>query len=483
MRVSMEFQDASLRDVLKTFSQQTGINVIASGPVSEQTVTLYLEDVTVLDAFDQILRAGSLTYERMPGSDIYVVNAKAATPKEAATTTRVYRLKYARVSKSVLAQAAATFGARTPFEASHGAGKEGSGGGGGTAGGSSQVGIDVVIKELVSDQGSVVVDGRTNSLIVTDLPERFPHIEAVLAALDVRTPQILVDAEVVETSLNKLKDLGFEWGTGSEGDLFQLTPAKADTKLPFTNIFGHPFGGAGLKHSVADPKITLGSLDSSKAIGVLQALEIDGDTKVLARPKVLTLDNESAVIRLTTNEAIGFTTSSQSTTGTQSSEPEREMTGVILSVTPQVNEAGYITMLVEPSVTKTVQSQISAPANQATPRDPNTRSARAIVRVRSGDTLVVGGLIDRTEEDSVRKVPVLAELPFIGSGFKNTEVNNRATELVVFVTPRILDEPGESKVALSNQRARSSEPAQKSSAAQQDAIERSLNSLERQQRL
>src|SRR3989338_2648640 len=113
----MEFQDANLGDVLKTFSQQTGINVIAGSEIADRPITVYLEDVEVLDALDQILSAGDLTYARQTGSQIYIVKAK---PAEALPRlmTRVYRLKYARVSESILARAAASFAEKTPYEAS-----------------------------------------------------------------------------------------------------------------------------------------------------------------------------------------------------------------------------------------------------------------------------------------------------------------------------------------------------------------------------
>lgn len=498
MRVSMEFQDANLKDVLKTFSQRTGINVIAGGELGDQAVTLYLEDVTVMDALDQILRASNLTYERPPGSEIYIVKPKKED-ETAQTITRVYRLKFARVSKSVLARAAATFGVRTPFEAvlsqsqsgggasggsSAGLGGASTGGssaatpaGGGASGGqsgahSTTVGIDEIVSALLTKQGSVVVDGRTNSLIVTDIPENFPRIEAALVALDIRTPQIVVDAELIETSLAKLKDLGIEWGTGSEGDLISFTPTSRKTRFPLGSL------REGIAPTGSTP-FSASTLDASLFKGVLQALESDTDTKILARPKVLTLDNESAVIRMTTEEAIGFESTSQATTGTQTSEPERTTTGVVLVVTPQVNEHGYITMVVEPSVTKTVASKISPPSGQTTPRDPKTRSARTLVRIRSGDTLVVGGLIDRSEETTLKRVPILSGIPFIGEAFKNTEVSNSASELIVFITPRLVEEPSESQLASKAQTPmglREQEPA----GAKQEAIEESLNTLEQQ---
>ena len=136
MRLSMDFQDANLKDVLKIFAQQTGINVIASAGISSMPVTLYLQDVKALDALDQILAAANLTYERAPESDIYVVTAKG--PEATRTITRVYRLKYARVSQSTLAMAATAFAAKTPFEATLGAaGSSGGGGGSSSSGGGS----------------------------------------------------------------------------------------------------------------------------------------------------------------------------------------------------------------------------------------------------------------------------------------------------------------------------------------------------------
>jgi type II secretory pathway component GspD/PulD (secretin) len=475
MRISMEFQDASLRDILKLFSQQTGINIIAADEVSEKKLTVYFEEVTVLDALDQILRAGNLKYERLPESEIYVVTSRPKMPDPGIQTiTRVYRLKYARVSESVLAKAAAILGDKTPFESPIQLQDQTSSAGSSSSTSENEedkVGIDTVISELLTEYGKVVVDGRTNSLIITDVPENFPRLEGALAALDIRTAQILVDTELIETTLSKLKDLGVEWGTGTEGDLITFTPTSRTTRFPF-NLFGE-----GIQPTDPTP-FTASTLSAASFRGVLQALESDTDTKVLARPKVLTLDNESALIRLTSDEAIGFSTSSQAGTDTVTSEPERATTGVFLVVTPQVNERGNITMIVEPSVTKTVASKITAPTGAATPRDPKTRSSRTVVRVKSGDTLVVGGLIDRVDEHTMRRVPVLASVPVLGEVFKNQEISDSASELIVFVTPKILEEHAGSRVAVAPGPGgpRAQEPA----ASAQDAMEQSLNRLEQQ---
>ncbi|MBI3997165.1 MAG: hypothetical protein HY352_05855 [Candidatus Omnitrophica bacterium] len=472
LRVSMEFQNAQLKDVLKAFSQQTGINVIARSDISNATITLYLEDVTVMDALDQILRVGNLEYERPAGSDIYIVRPKqdesAKQGKPVEPMTRVYKLKYARVSKSILAKTATSFGSRTPFEATLQA--QGGGGGGGGGG---DVGIDIVIGKLLTDHGAVVVDERTNSLIITDVPENFPRLEAALAALDVRTSQIMVDAELIETSLTKAKDFGIKWGTGTSGQLITFTPTSRQTRFPF-NMFkeGIQPGVQDNTKSVKTPFVA-STLDASSFKAVLEAIEADGDTKILARPKVLTLDNESAVVRLTTDEAIGFTTSNQATTGTQTQTPERTTTGVVLVVTPQINDNSDITMMVEPSVTKTVTSNLTPPSGQSKPKDPKTRSSRTMVRIRSGDTLVVGGLIDRSEQETRTTVPVLSGIPVIGEAFKHSDISNSSSELLVFITPRILDEPVPQLAGTSHTSMglREQEP----SGARQDVIEQALN--------
>ena len=496
LRISMDFKDANLKNVLKTFSQQTGINVIAGSEVADKTLTLYLDDVTVMDAMDQILEAADLVYARPVGSQIYVVKPKPkAGELPPATVTRVYRLKFARGSSSRLAKAVAALIAKTPMEASlgtagasgtsSGTGSTGTATGGAAAGGTAETGagIDQVITDLLTKDGSVVVDARTNSLIITDVPDNFPRIEAVLKTLDVRTAQILIEAEVIETTLAKAKDLGVKWGSGSPVTLFKLTPAMHSTRFPFGDWFGRRFSQRSLTD--VDTALTatqLGTIDASKAILILQALEKDTDTKILARPKILTLDNESAVIKLSTMEAVGFESKTTGdAAGTSTSSPQRMQTGTVLVVTPQVNEQGYITMLVEPSVTKTSTSSIKPPSSAGdSVKDPKTRSARSLVRVRHGETLVMGGLIDRNEEEIVSRVPILADIPVLGAAFTHKNMSRSASELLVFITPHIIEEPVEAKVASQTPMGlREQEP----SGGRQDEIERQLNALEREQRM
>jgi len=491
MLVSMEFQDANLKDVLKTFSQQSGINVIASQEIGDRTITLYLEDVTVMDALDQILAASGLTYERPADSQIYIVKEQppAEEPK-IVTESRVYRLRFARVSSSRLARAVEALGSQTPFEAKQlattlgtigtggggggGVGGGGVGGGGAGAGTTKEIGIDKVIEALLSEQGDVVVDERTNSLVVTDVPDSFPRIEAVLNALDIRTAQILIESEILETTLAKAKELGIQWGTGgtAAGDIATLALGKRSTRFPF-GLFDDRAPTA----ATGATGFSTSTLDFASAKALLEAIEKDTDTKILARPKILTLDNESAVIRLTSQQAVGFQTTTGEQTATTTVTPERSTTGVILVVTPQVNEDGFVTMLVEPSVTKVVAAQVTPPSNAGTVVDPKSRSARALVRIRNGETLVLGGLIDRSESETLRRVPILSGIPVLGEAFKDTTIDDSTSELIVFVTPRILTEPAGPQMASAGQAPftiREQEPTP----SRQELIDEALKRLE-----
>lgn len=443
MKLSMDFQDASLKDVLKLFSEQTGINVIASDEVADRTVTLYLEEVLAMDALDQILASAGLTYERPAGSQIYIVKPKLEVDEAARLTeTRVYKLRYARVSTSRLA--------------------EGAGG---------QSSIDPLVEQVLTHNGKLIVDGRTNSVIISDVPENFSRIEAVLNALDVKTSQLVIETELLETTMSRVKDLGIKWSDSSDGDLASLKMGSRSTRFPLNAFAEHiaPTGPTGF---------SLSTLSLANAAAVLQALMQDSDTKILARPKILTLDNEKAVIELSVQQAIGFQTTTGQNTGTTTASPERVQTGIVLNVTPQVNEGGFVTMIIEPSVTKVVTAEITPPTSVGGKVvDPKTRKAKAVVRIRDGETLVLGGLIDRSDQESVRKVPVLGDVPLVGAAFQVRSKDLTASELLVFVTPHILKEP-DARVASAPGDA-SAVHEQEPAAGRQDVMEETLSRLER----
>lgn len=406
-RISMDFRDASLKDILKIFSQQAGINFIPSEDVQDKKITLFLENVPVKNAIDSIIQANGLTYEQGPDKNIFIVRASGVVKVK--TVTKVYTLNFAQVAP--LAVSATEGGGATT-----------------TVGATS--GIADILTKLLSPAGNIVVDQRTNSLIITDIPEQFKLIEEMLVKLDTPTAQVFIEAEIIETTIDVTDKLGLEYG-GTSG---QWTTTFTGPKKGYS----FPYDTRTFKDHGQSATFTFGTMTFGDLAFVLKALRSQADTKYLARPKLLTLNNETAIIDITSDTYVGSVTTSQSTTGTTSTSAERITTGLTLKVTPQVNAADYVTMLVEPSVSRTETSSVNTDF-----LNPIKRSAKAKVMVKDGETIFIGGLLDTQKTDTKRKVPILAEIPIVGALFKSDTVTDKQTEILIFLTPHIV----KSKVA------------------------------------
>jgi len=419
--ISMDFKDASLNDVLKIFSQQSGQNFIAASGVADSTINLYLDQVPVQEALERILSANSLTYEIKPGSNIFVV--KAIETAASTLMTRVYRLKNATVSSSKLLR---TLDSEDEDSAS--------------AEGEEGTGIKGAIEALLTDEGSVVEDSRTNSLIVTDIPAQFPVIEQTIARLDIRVPQILIEVEMLDVSKSTTDLLGAKFG--SKPFEFVKGPTK-DTYWPFnqTNLAQQVGGPSGIGNTTIDTTAGIGALSFEGLTFALNFLRSQTDTKNLARPRLLTLNNETAEIEIKTDEAIGIlSVTTGDATQSTNAEPERVDTGVFLKVTPQANlKTGKILMAIEPRVTEVRTGKtFTLNKDDTTFNDPEERSTRSILLVDDGDTIMIGGLL-RTDEDIVKtRVPGLGSLPIIGAAFRHQDKKITQRELVIFITPHII---------------------------------------------
>ncbi|MCM8782672.1 MAG: type II and III secretion system protein, partial [Candidatus Omnitrophica bacterium] len=165
----------------------------------------------------------------------------------------------------------------------------------------------------------------------------------------------------------------------------------------------------------------------------IKALTSHTDTKYLARPKLLTLNNETAVIDITADTYVGQVTTATPQTQTTTTSAERMATGVSLKVTPQVNAADYVTMILEPSVSRTEASSVNSDY-----LNPIRRSAKAKVMVKDGETIFIGGLLDTQKADTKRKVPILGDIPVAGALFKSDTTTDKQTEILIFITPHIV---------------------------------------------
>ncbi len=442
--ISIDVTDAYLEDVLKLLSQQTGLSLVPSEEVLGKKLTLYLDQVPADAALKSIFDANYLTMrtpsEKTPS--LYVV-ALSGTPK-IATMTKIYKLKYARV-KQTAGEMSSTFGvggsliSQTLSSTAGGGGGGGGGpggapsapgGGGGGAGGGGGItgqtaaGLLPIIRFLLTEHGSVVPDVTSNSIIVTDIPERFPLIDDIIAKIDVKPIQIYLEAEIVEVSLETLRRLGLEYG-GNTGTLGQYTLPVRTSFFPYAS---------GLLDGATKSR-TLGRISFADGNIVFKMLATESDVKFLARPRVVTINNEVTEIRLVSEPIISLTTTSQQDTGSISQTAERTIVGTILRVTPVVNDNAYITMVLEPEVSKVVQSGIFPGF-----LDPTRRIARTTIMVPNGGTAMVAGLISSEDTLAGRRLPILGDIPLLGLPFKRTETQRKSTEIIVFITPRILDE-------------------------------------------
>jgi type II secretory pathway component GspD/PulD (secretin) len=208
-----------------------------------------------------------------------------------------------------------------------------------------------------------------------------------------------------------------------------------------TESVGFPFKDWGKAFPATAGLGTWGINATNTYSAQLDFLRTQTDTKYLARPRVLALNNETAEIKITTNEAIGISTTTEATTGTTSASAERYETGVSLRVTPQIDvDRGEITMFVYPQVSDASASStlISGGATYSF-RDPETRSTKTTVKVKDGETIIIGGLIRNQKTEVITKLPLLGDLPVVGALFRHKKVEpGKDREVLVFITPHIV---------------------------------------------
>lgn len=455
-RVSVRVKGAPLETFLATISAQAKVNFIIAEGLETRHVTAFLQNVTVREALQILLEIKGLTYQRIGQSNTYVISPRS---KAAATLiTRIYTLNNIPLIPITQTGASAVPAA-------------------GTAAAEADSGVAIlnVLKSVLSagtvgpggsPGGKVALEPRTNSLIVTDIPEVFPQIEQIIQELDKKAPQVMIETQIVEIDSTRARDLGFEWG-GANGELVSFTGGTRDTSFPlnlprnlgksqFFDPISNSVSGSG-SAAAADATATGAAVDAvapilgasltssifdlSQLKVVLRALVSRSEARFLGKPKILTLNNKSATIQVSNNQAVSRQTQSTSVGSSGASTvstAERIQTGLVLNVTPQVNKEGYITMLVQPSFTDVIESNISLPGAKVF--DAITRSASTLVRVKNGQTLVLGGLLQSNETKVVRKVPFLGYIPLLGWLFTTTSTRRTNSDLVIFLTPTIVSD-------------------------------------------
>jgi type II secretory pathway component GspD/PulD (secretin) len=477
MRVTVRVKGAPLATFLDTISAQAKVNFIITEGLESKRVTAFLQNVTVREALQVLLEIKGLTYQQIGKSNTYVVTPRSKQVEN--LITRIYTLSYIPLiplagDNGVIVEAGNVGSKSSGAGGGGGQGGQGggqggqSGGAGGGTGGAnpSDVAIINVLRSVLSKSGHVEIEPRTNALIVTDIPEVFPQVEQIIAELDRKAPQVLIEAQIVEIDSQRSRELGFEWG-GPNGELATFTGGVRDTSFPLNlpNDLGRAkffdplsgitstIGGSGASGTgdtggtggtgaaLAGSFLKTSVLDLTSLKIALRALISRSEARFLGKPKILTLNNKAATIEVSAQEATNFEVSQAGASGgtsLQISGVHRESTGLVLKVTPQVNKEGYITMLVQPSFTDIQEASISVVSNRVF--NPVKRAASTLVRIKNGQTLVLGGLLRSTENKVVRKVPFLGYIPIVGWLFTSSSTRRVNSDLVIFITPTIVSD-------------------------------------------
>jgi type II secretory pathway component GspD/PulD (secretin) len=423
-RISLDLEDARLVDVLKMLSQQTGLNFISTEAVRDRRITLYIQNTPFKKAMDIIFRANNLSYNFYPESEMFVV--KEMGKPEIELKTKVYYLKYTRLKTSKMQQ---DIDDRLEDD------EEDSGG---SDDDEDDYGIKDAVEKVLTAQGRVSEDPITNALIVTDVPSRFPMIDQVVDKLDTAPIQVIIEAEILDVDKSLLDEMGFNWGD----DIGQgLTAAFAPVVGPveIANKFLIQSGSYAGKSIFSG-----GTMDFSDTTAAINFLRKDTKTKFLARPKILTLSNQTAVVNLITDAVVGVKITTDES-GNVTQEVTRDDIGTRLRVTPQVNpHTNEITMFLELFNKNATNSgfELGGGANiTGVIQDVEERGTKQTIRLSEGETLFLGGLIEEEEQEIVSKVPLLGDIPLLGALFRyrqQPENKNSQRELMVFLTPRII---------------------------------------------
>ncbi|MBU6485287.1 MAG: type II secretion system secretin GspD [Betaproteobacteria bacterium] len=325
----------------------------------------------------------------------------------------------------------------------------GSAGGVGGAGGSGGAPGSAAPGRLVGGEGTAVVrniqvvaDKEQDSILIVATPSEYSVIEQALKKLDVPARQVMIEVTIAEVKLTDQFGLGVDWlfkgaapsGRGSGGMFQQNAPFNPAVPLPTTAA-----GAAASGLAVAAQGFSY-LINNANFPGGVQAalnlLDTYGNTKVISNPHIAALDNQKATIKSGNRIPVSQQTIVGNTTNAVTTTSQYIDTGVLLQVTPHINEGGLVTL--------DVQAEVSSPGNPASagaapPID--TRSVQTMLAVPSGDTMVMGGLIQEQKGNATNGLPYLDRLPVIGGLFGNQTLTNNRTELVLFITPRVITDP------------------------------------------
>jgi type IV pilus assembly protein PilQ len=435
--VTVNFKGADIKTVLAYISEVAGVDIVPA-PDVKGVVDLKLTNKPWKTALDIIVRNYGFAYER-EGDIIRVVTVDKLKQEE--LTTQTFALNYSKAKDVVAA-----------------------------------------LKDIVGERGKVMYDERTNTVLVTDIPTSIYKIGQIVSRLDKRTEQVLIEARILEATLGDDERLGIDWNIK-----ITATGAKRPTTIPFASlgntgletVFGNmnPYsqvttasgygaetnsGVAASSAAIAIPpadfptdtagytsfpfalkdNFTFGTLDFTQFQAVLEMLKQRADTTLISDPRIATLNNTQALINV-------GTTLNMPTYERNSSTGKMEVTGytakdlgILLQVTPHVNDNGEITIDLAPMISDLLRYDTLDKASGIVAPVFSVRQAKTQLMIKDGDTIFIGGLIKENDIEIVKKVPIigdfLADVPYLGLLVSRKETKKEKTELIFFVTVNLM---------------------------------------------
>lgn len=270
---------------------------------------------------------------------------------------------------------------------------------------------------------TVVGDGKSNKLVVSTSPRYAEIVQSIIEELDAAPPQVMIQVLLAEVTLDARR----EWAMDATAGPFGGNMWK----------FGTLGAGAGVATALGVANLSIGTNDFNVLI---RALEVQGKLEVLSRPQVTVNNNEKALIQVGEDIAI-VTGVERLDNGNTRSDVERRDVGIILNVTPSISDDGFVRLEIAPEISSVSQRTTQISEDFEAPII-TTRKVDTVVTVKDGQTVVIGGLIQNTQEDRRTKVPLLGDIPVVGNAFRSTQVENVKTELLVILTPKVV--PGDS---------------------------------------
>lgn len=441
-KISLDFQDIEVRRVLQLLADFTDVNLVAADSVQGQ-ITIRLKDVPWDQALDIILKSKNLD-KRRNGNVIWIApvselikseedeaKAQAQSVKLAPIQTDYIQLNYAKV-----ADIEKLITTRNQSSTN-------------SSGTNSSTNNDELSGSLLSPRGSISSDIRTNTLIVNDTAQKIDEIRKMISLVDIPVKQVMIEARIVRASNKFGKEFGVKWGILSQGvtNNNNLLVGGSDTTLWNLREPEEDDVTGGYKYTIERPdnlNVDLGTTNVAGRIAFglislsdfmldleLSAYQADGLTEIVSTPKVLTADKQKATIK--SGLQIPYTTRSNNG-GSTTSTTELKDAVLLLEVVPSITPDGKIDMALN------INKDALAGYAENGEAILSTNQIMTNVLINNGETVVLGGVYENTQSNTVTKVPFLGDLPLVGNLFRRTAKQDDKDELLIFVTPRIVND-------------------------------------------